>query len=154
MSQRWPCLAVLVLLLLAPACKKPVPQQPVVVHLFRDLYSPYAHEIDHRILDFQSGNPRLPSGLPIVVQTFHEIEYKTALKGNFDKDIKVEAVILNSGADAADNPALVAGMAHAVDICGAAKACPASVPAFVLPSATEDRAAAAQIFIDYLAQRK
>jgi len=56
-----------------------VQQQPVVVHLFRDLYSPYAHEIDHRILEFQSSDPRLPSGAPIVVQTYKDIEYKTAL---------------------------------------------------------------------------
>src|SRR5208337_3913250 len=44
-------------LLLISGCKKPmVQQQPVVVHLFRDLYSPYAHEIDHRILEFQSSD--------------------------------------------------------------------------------------------------
>jgi len=142
-------------LLLISGCKKPmVQQQPVVVHLFRDLYSPYAHEIDHRILEFQSSDPRLPSGAPIVVQTYKDIEYKTALKGNFDRDVKVEVVILNDPADAVDSPVVAANMAHAVDICASVKACPANVPAFVLSSATGDQAAAGQVFLASLSQHK
>jgi hypothetical protein len=141
-----------VLLLLSWGCKKPTNQQPVVVHLFRDLYSPYAHELDHRILEFQATNPRLPSGAPIVIQTLSEYDYKTALKGDFDKNIRVEAVILNSPADAAENPGLVADLAHAVDICASVKACPANVPAFVSSNAIAERADAAQIFLTALAK--
>ncbi|HVP53736.1 MAG TPA: hypothetical protein VMU45_01990 [Candidatus Eisenbacteria bacterium] len=129
-------------------------QQPVVVHIFRDLYSPYAHELDHRILEFQSSNPRLPSGAPIVIQSFNDIEYKTALKGNFARDVKVEVVILNSATDATENPLVAGQLAHAVDVCASVKACPANVPAFVLSSATGDQAAAAQVFVDALAQHK
>lgn len=154
MSYRWPIMALILALCFAPACKKPTPQQPVVVHIFRDLYSPYAHDLDHRILDYQSSNPRLPSGAPIVVQTIHELDYKTALEGDFEKNVKAEAVILNSSADVANNPALTAAMAKALNICGAVKACPAVVPAFVMPSATGDRATAAQAFLTYLAQTK
>ena len=150
MSRRWPVLAVVSFLVLVPACKKPKLQQPVVVHVFRDLYSPYAHEVDHRILDFQATNPRLPSGTPIVVQSINEVDYKTALKGNFDKEVRVEAVILNSPSDAGDNLALAADLAHASNICAAVKACPAVVPVIILPSSTGDQAAAAQVFVDYL----
>ena len=154
MSPRWLCPAAVCLVLFAPACKKPTAQKPVVVHVFRDLYSPYAHEVDHRILDFQSSNPRLPSGAPVVVESINEVDYKSALKGNFDKQVKVEAVILNSPADGGDNPTLVAQLAHSANICGAVKACPAVVPAFILPSSTGDQAAAAQVFIDFLSKAK
>jgi hypothetical protein len=154
MCQRWPFLAVLALLLFLPGCKKPVPQQPVVVHLFRDLYSPYAHELDHRILEFEVTNPRVASGAPIVVKTYSEMDYKTALKSRFDKDIKVEVVILDSPTDAADNAALAANLSHAVDVCAAVKACPADVPAFVASSATGENAEAAQVFVQALAKAK
>jgi len=154
MCHRWLYLTLVFSLLLVSGCKKPTVQQPVVVHLFRDLYSPYAHEIDHRILEFQSSNPRLPSGAPIVVQTYNDIEYNTALKGNFERDVKVEVVILNAAADAVDSPVVADNMAHAVDICAAVKACPANVPAFVLSSATGDQAAAGQVFLNSLSQHK
>jgi hypothetical protein len=154
MCQRWPYLVVAFALLLTLGCKKPQPKEAVVVHLFRDLYSPYAHEIDHRILEFQSTNPRLPSGAPIVVKTYDDMDYKTALKSRFDKDLRVEAVILNDAADAADNPAIVANLTHSVNICAAVKACPTNVPAFVPSSATGASAAAAQQFVQSLAQHK
>jgi hypothetical protein len=154
MSQRWPYLAVVLIVLFAAACQKPKTQPPVVVHIFRDLYSPYAHELDHRILEFQSSNPRLPSGAPIVVQTINEVEYKAALKGNFDKNVRVETVILNSSSDVGENPALLADLAHSVNICAAVKACPAVVPAFALSNSTGDPAAAAQVFLNYLGQAK
>jgi len=154
MRFHWTILAAVSLLLILPACKKPANKQPVVVHLFRDLYSPYAHELDHRILDFQASNPRLPSGVPIVLESIHEADYKSALKGNFDANVRVEVIILNASTDVVDNAALTADLAHAVDICAAVKACPASVPAFVSPSATEEQAAAAAVFLNYLAQHK
>lgn len=154
MCQRWLSLAVIFILLLGFGCKKPPVRQPVVVHLFRDLSSPYAHELDHRILEFQSTNPRLPSGTVILVETFNGIDYKTALAGNFERDVKPEVVILNSAADAGANAAIVSNLAHAVDVCAAVKTCPAVVPAFVPSSATGDSAQAAQVFINYLAQLK
>jgi hypothetical protein len=154
MVSRWLYLLVAGFLLFTSACKKPVAQQPVVVHVFRDLHSPYAHEFDHRILDFQSSNPRLPSGTAVVVETIHEVDYTTALKGNFDKEVKVEVVVLNSPSDASDNAALTSEIAHAANICAAVKACPAVVPAFILPAATGDQAAGAQLFIDFLAKAK
>jgi hypothetical protein len=154
MISRWPLLAVVALLVCVPACKKPAPRQPVVVHLFRDLHSPYAHELDHRILEFQSSIPRLPSGVPVLVETINEFDYAAALKNNFDKNVKAEAVILNGPSDALDVPGMTTGLAHASNICAAVKACPAFVPAFVMPDARPPTAAAAQIFIDYLAKQK
>jgi len=154
MNHRWLYLAAVALLLAVPACRKPTVQKPVVVHLFRDLYSPYAHELDHRILEFQSTNPRLSSGVPVVVETINELDYKTALKNNFDKNVKVEVIILNSPSDIGDVPTLTAGLAHATDICAAVKACPASVPAFLATGLGDDRAAASQLFVDYLGKQK
>jgi hypothetical protein len=63
-------------------------------------------------------------------------------------------VILNSPSDAGENATLVAQLPHSANICAAVKACPAVVPAIILPSSTGDQAAAAQVFVDYLATRK
>jgi hypothetical protein len=153
MGQRWLYLVVATLLL-GPGCHPQPKPAAVVVHVFRDLHSPYAFELDHRILEFQASNPRLPSGAPIVIKTFDDLDYDTALKAHFDKDLRVEVVILNEPGDAAKNPAIAANLAHAVNICAAAKACPADVPAFVPSSATEAQAQAAQVFITALAQHK
>ena len=80
------------------------------------------------------------------------MDYTTALKSHFDKELRVDVVILNNSTDAADNPAMAANLAHAVDICAAVKACPANVPAFVASSATGQSAEAAQVFVQALAQ--
>jgi len=155
MSHRWSYwTVVLALILIAPGCKKPDAQHPVVVHVFRDLNSPYAHELDHHILEYQSSNPRLPSGSPIVLETINEQDYKNALKNNLEKNFKVDAVILNSTSDVEDIPGLSANMGQAVNVCAAVKACPANVPAFVMPTATGDHATAAHAFLDYLAKQK
>jgi hypothetical protein len=154
MGQRWRYLAVGVSLLLGLGCHPQPKPQPVVIHVFRDLHSPYAFELDHRILEFQATNPRLPSGAPIVIKTFDDMDYTDALKGHFDRDLRVEVVILNTATDAAQNPAVAANLAHAVDICAAAKACPTNVPAFVPSSATGASAEGAQIFLKALSQHK
>ncbi len=149
-------LVVLALSILVPVgCKKPPAQkQPVVVHVFRDLDSPYAHELDHRILEFQASVPRLASGAPIVIKTYSDMDYKSAIQSRFDKDLRVEVVILDSPADAVSNAAMAANLSHAVNICAAVKACPTDVPAFVAPSATGPEAEAGQIFVQALAQHK
>ena len=153
MRQGWLYL-VLASLFLGLGCHPQPKPAAVVVHVFRDLHSPYGFELDHRILEFQASNPRLSSGAPIVIKTFDDLDYDTALKAHFDSDLRVEVVILNAPADAAKNPAIAANLAHAVNICAAAKACPADVPAFVPSSATGDQAQAAQVFITTLAQYK
>lgn len=154
MFHRWLYLVAAASLLLGLACRQQSKPQPVVVHVFRDLHSPYAYELDHRILEFQASNPRLASGAPIVIKTFDDMDYDTALKSHFDRDLRVEVVILNTAADAAGNPAVAANLAHAVDICAAAKACPANVPAFVPSSATGASAEGGQIFLKALSQHK
>jgi hypothetical protein len=154
MCQRWLCLPVVASLLLGLGCHPKPKPQPVVVQVFRDLHSQYAFELDHRILEFQASNPRLPSGAPIVIKTYDDMDYDTALKGHFDRDLRVDVVILNTATDAAQNPAVAANLAHAVDICAAAKACPTSVPAFVPSSATGAAAEGGQIFLKALAQHK
>jgi hypothetical protein len=154
MCLRWLSLVVVASLLLGPGCHPQPKPQPVVVHVFRDLHSPYAFELDHRILEFQATNPKLPSGAPIVIKTFDDMDYDTALKAHFDKDLRVDAVILNETGDAAKNPAIAANLSRAINICAAVKACPTNVPAFVPSSATGAQAQAAQIFLNALAQHK
>ena len=154
MCRRWLYLVAAALLSLGFGCHPQPKPAAVVVHLFRDLHSPYAFELDHRILEFQATNPKLPSGAPIVIKTFDDMDYDTAIKSHFDKDLRVDAVILNEPADAAANPAIAANLVHAVNICAAAKACPAEVPAFVPSSATGAQAQAAQVFLTALAQHK
>src|SRR5271157_5960694 len=116
MFDRWLCLAVAASLLVGFGCHQQPKPQPVVVHVFRDLHSPYAYQLDHRILEFQATNPRLASGAPVVIKTFDDMDYDTALKAHFDKDLRVEVVILNAPTDANANPAIAANLAHAVDI--------------------------------------
>jgi hypothetical protein len=154
MSRRWQYSLVVASLLLGQGCQKQPKPQPVVVHVFRDLHSPYAYELDHRILEYQASNPRLASGAPIVINTFDEMDYQTALQSRFDKDLKVEVVILNTATDAAGNPPLAANLAHATDICSAVKACPTNVPAFVPSSTTGSSAEAGEKFISALAAHK
>ncbi len=147
-------LVVMASLLLGLGCHPKPKPQAVVVRVFRDLHSPYAHEIDHRILEFQASNPRLPSGAPIVIKTFDDMDYDAALKATFDRDFRVDVVILNQATDAAQNPGIATNLAHATNICAAAKACPTSVPAFIPSSATGAQAEAAQVFLTALSQHK
>jgi hypothetical protein len=154
MCQRWLFLLVVASVLVGPGCHPQAKPQPVVVHVFRDLHSPYAFELDHRILEFQASNPRLASGAPIVIKTFDDMDYDTALTAHFDKDLRVEVVILNEAADATKNPGIAANMAHAVNVCAAAKVCPTSVPAFVPSSATGAQAEGGEIFLKALVQHK
>ena len=128
-------------------CKyfKPKPK-PIVVNVLNNLSSPYGHELDHRIIDFQTSNPRTSSGRPIVVRTVEIGDYKDMLQNHIGRDINVQLVILDAPEDAAMNPHLQADMARAVNVCAALKACPANVPALI-PSGTEgDELEAAQQF--------
>ncbi len=154
MHQCWLYLVTVASLLSVSACHPTPKPKPVVVHVFRDLHSPFAYQLDHRILEFQASNPRLPSGAPIVIKTYDDMDYDTALKSHFDRDLRVDVVILNAATDAAQNPGIAANLAHAVDICAAAKTCPTNVPAFVPSSATGAPAEAGQIFLKALSQHK
>lgn len=154
MGKHWLCLVAMAALLLGMGCHPKPKPQAVVVRVFRDLHSPYAHEIDHRILEFQSSNPRLPSGAPIVIKTFDDMDYDAALKAKLDRDLRVDVVILNEVTEATQNPAIAANLAHAVNICAAAKVCPTNVPAFIPSGVTGTQAEAAQVFLNALAQHK
>ena len=140
MAQRQKSALVILLvsaLLVLGGCKllKPKPK-PVVVHVLNNLASPYGHELDHRIIDFQTSNPRTSSGRPIIVRTVEIGDYKDMLQNHIGRDINVQMVILDAPEDAAMNPHIQADMARAVNVCAALKACPANVPALI-PSGTE-----------------
>ena len=125
-------------------------QKPVAVRIFRDLNSPYARELDHRILEFQQTNPHVSSGAPITLQTYQAGQYATFLQQHLNRDITTEVVILNSAQDAGANPAVQSEMGHAVNICAAVRACPAEVPAFIPSSVAGASAEAGQQLLSFL----
>jgi len=148
------CFALAILLALlftvVPGCKPRKKNLPVYVRVLSNLSSPYGHQLDHRLLDFQTSNPRTASGRPIVVQIVEIGDYKDMLQKHIGVDTTVELIILDAPQDAAMNSGVQADMAHAVDICAALKACPQNVPA-IIPSGTEgERLQAAQKFQDFL----
>ena len=125
-------------------------QKPVAVRIFRDLHSPYARELDHRILEFQQTNPHVSSGAPITLETYQAGQYATFLQQHLNRDITTEVVILNSAQDAGANPAVQSEMGHAVNICAAVRACPAEVPAFIPSSVAGASAEAGQQLLSFL----
>ncbi len=127
-------------------CKPKTKNTPAVVRVARNLSSPYGSEMDRRIVEYQISNPRLPSGKPIVIETVTS-DYHDLLQHHLSN---ADVVILDAPADADLNPALLADMAHAVNICSAVKACPAEVPALIPSSDSPDRKEAAQKFLDAL----
>jgi hypothetical protein len=154
MTIRWRSLLVALTAICACtlACTSRPKTGPVTVRIFRDLNSPYAQELDHRILEFQGTNPRLSNGAAVQVGSLNIADYRSAV-ANMD-DPMVEIVILNSPEDAASFPALQAELPHAVNICAAVHACPANVPALVPSKLTGERAEAANKFVQFLAAQK
>ena len=132
--------------LMLGGCKMTPKPKPIVVRVLNNLSSPYGHELDHRIIEFQTSNPRTSSGRPIVVRPVEIGDYKDLLTKHIGKDVTVELLILDAPEDAAMNPGIQADMGRAVNVCAAVKACPANVPALI-PSGTEgEDLEAAQIF--------
>jgi len=124
-----------------------------VVRVFRNLGSPYASEMDRRIVEFQITNPRMPSGKPIVIQTVEIRDYPDLLQNHIGKDVNADVIILDAPSDADLNPMVKADLPHAVNICSAVKACPAEVPALVPSSDSGDRREAALRFLDALQKK-
>ncbi len=138
----------LLLVLLLGGCKGK-PKQPVVVHVLRNLRSPYGFELDHRILDYEGSNPRLQSGQPIVIQS-ETGDYKEMLTKQSSSSEGVQLILLDSPDDAQANSSLQIALPQAVNICAGVKACPANVPAIIPPQVTGEKRQAAQAFADYL----
>ncbi len=134
---------------------KPKPKiTPETVMVFRNLGSPYASEMDRRIVEFQVTNPRTTSGRPIVIRTVEIRDYPDLLQNHLGKDVNADVIILDAPTDADLNPTVKADMAHAVNICSAVKACPAEVPALIASSDSGDRKEAAEQFVDALQKKQ
>lgn len=152
MAQRVRFALAVSLLLLMPfliGCKPRRKSSTVVVHLLRNLSSPYGTDLDHRILDFQSTEPRLSSGQSITVQS-ETGDYKQMLEKQTTSNQDVDLIVLDSSDDATGNPALMSALSSAVNVCAGLKACPKNVMA-IIPSQIggEDRDAA-QAFVNFL----
>ncbi len=122
--------------------------------VLRNLGSPYASEMDRRIVEFQITNPRTASGKPIVIRTVEIRDYPDLLQNHLGKDVQADVIILDGPSDADMNPIIKSDMANAVNICGAVKACPAEVPAMVVSSDSGDLKDAAQQFVDALQKKQ
>jgi hypothetical protein len=150
MARTFRCALVILLipaLFTLDGCKyfRPKPK-PISVNVLCNLKSPYGNALDHRILDFQTSNPRTASGRPIVIRPVEIGDYKDMLERHIGRDIAVQVVILDAPEDASLNPGILADMAHSVNICAALKACPAVVPV-VIPSSVEgEELEAARLF--------
>ncbi len=128
---------------------KSKPKQPVVLHVLRNLSSPYGSELDHRILDFQGSNPRVSSGQLVVMQS-ETGDYKDMLQKQTSGSEGIGVIVLDSAKDAEANAALQIDLPKAVNVCAGLKACPTEVPAIIPPQVSGVQREAAQQFVEYL----
>jgi hypothetical protein len=152
MAQRLRFALAVSLLLLAPfliGCKPRRKPSTVVVHLLRNLNSPYGTDLDRRILDFQGTEPRLSSGQSIMVES-ETGDYKQLLEKQTTSSEDVDLIVLDSADDATGNPALMSGLGSAVNVCAGLKACPKNVMAIIPSQITGEDRDAAQAFVSFL----
>lgn len=152
MAQRLRFVQAVTLLLLSPllvGCKAKRKSPTVVVHLLRNLNSPYGSELDRRILDFQGSNPRLSGGQPIMVES-ETGDYKQMLDKQSSSNPDIDLIVLDSADDAKDNPVLMAALNNAVNVCAGLKACPTNVPAVIPSQITGNDRDAAEQFRSFL----
>lgn len=139
----------LLLSLLLVGCKQRRKSSTVVVHLLRNLNSPYGSEMDRRILDYQGSNPRLQSGEPIMVES-ETGDYKQMLERQTSSNDDVDIIVMDSADDAKSNPALMSVMGSAVNVCAGLKACPTDTPAIIPSQITGQAREAAENFRSFL----
>lgn len=145
-------LAVSLLLLLSVlllGCKSRRKPNTVMVHLLRNLNSPYGSELDRRILDYQGSNPRLSSGQAITVES-ETGDYKQLLEKQTSSNDDIDLIVLDAAADANGNPVLASQLANAVNVCAGLKACPTVIPSIIPSQITGESREAAQNFQSFL----
>jgi hypothetical protein len=120
-----------------------------VVHLLRNLSSPYGTELDHRLLDFQGTDPQLKSGAPIMVESSTG-DYKQMLEKQTSSNQDIDLIVLDSADDAKNSPAIMSAMGSSVNVCAGLKACPTNVPAIIPSQVGGDDREAAQDFVNFL----
>jgi len=144
--------SLLLLVAVCSGCNHRRKSQTVVVHLLRNLSSPYGSELDRRILDFQGNNPRLSAGQPITVES-ETGDYQSMVDKENSGSEDVDLIILDKAEDAKNSLVLQNALAGAPNVCAALKACPAVVPAIIPPQISGDSRQAAQKFVDFLQQK-
>jgi hypothetical protein len=152
MAQRLRFAQALFLLLIVPllfGCKPRHRSQTVVVHLLRNLNSPYGTELDHRLLDFQGLNPHLASGAPILVES-DTGDYRQMLEKQTSSNQDVDLIVLDSADDVKSYPVLMSQLSGAVNVCAGLKACPSVTPAIIPSQIGGDDREAAQAFQSFL----
>ena len=152
MAQRPRFVQAISLLLLFPllvGCKPKPKSSAVVVHLLRNLNSPYGSELDRRILDFQGTNPRLKSGQAVTIEGSTGY-YKDMVSKMTVATDDVDLIVMDSADDVQGSPFLVGQMSNAVNVCAGLKACPVTVPAIIPQQVSGNEREAAQKFLAFL----
>ena len=128
-------LAILLIPALAPPGRSQAEAQAQAYcgSVMTNLASPYGHELDHRMIEFQTSNPHTSSGRPMRDPASGE----WGLQGHVDQAHRPRHHRpdrhLDAPEDADLNPNLQADMGRAVNVCAALRACPANVPALIPP---------------------
>src|SRR6266478_8877190 len=126
-------------------------KQPVVVHIYRDRTSLAGPELDRRFYELSRRTISLSSGRRTVITTAESQNYKQMLRDRIGKERLPELIVLNSPTDAAVNPIIERESARAVNICNAARTCPAVVPALIPSWVTDsEEVEAAQVVLKAL----
>jgi hypothetical protein len=152
MAQRLRFAQAVSLLLLAPlllGCKPRHRSTTVVVHLLRNLNSAYGTELDHRILDFQSTDPKLQSGAPVMVESSTG-DFKQMLEKQTASSDDIDVIVLDAADDAKSNPVVMSQLNSAVNVCAGLKACPTNIPAIIPSQVGGEEREAAQAFVKFL----
>lgn len=123
-----------------------------MVHVLRNLASPYGSEMDRRILEYQGSNPKLPSGQPIVIQSETD-DYQEMLDKQDNTRTNVDVIVLDSADDVKSNPTLQTELPKATDVCAGLQACPTNIPAIIPAQITGAEREAAQNFVDFLQKK-
>ena len=133
-------------------CKHRARPKAVVVHVLRNLASPYGSDMDRRILEYQGDNPKLPSGQPIVIESETD-DYQQMLDKQNTANLHVDVIVLDSADDVKANPTLQAELPKATNVCAGLQACPTNIPAIIPSQITGAEREAAQSFVDFLQKK-
>jgi hypothetical protein len=124
----------LILCLVTVACRA---KPPVVVRVYRDPGSEIGGQLDRRFRELNSRPLRVSSGREILIATIEPLDYKQMLRDQIGQGVAAQLVVLDSPADAKVNALVEREAEHSVNLCMAARACPAVVLAFI-PSWVSD----------------
>lgn len=121
--------------LLSGACERRPEQSEsspntVVVRVYRDRDSDFAHQLDRKLSAFTSARHITRSGKWIFIATVEPYNYAQELGGKV-ATIKPQLVVLDRASDAELIRGMDVDVKQAISACGADRMCPAFIPSWV-----------------------